>query len=104
MNSVPEKFKRRMLMSIVVLISAVAIFSTITVPRAFAQESGKAAISPEQAEVTKFGLLAAAVAFGFGAIGAGIAFANVGAAAMGAIGEKPEIAGQALIFIALAEG
>jgi V/A-type H+-transporting ATPase subunit K len=28
----------------------------------------------------------------------------VGAAAMGAIGEKPELAGRALIFIGLAEG
>ena len=55
-------------------------------------------------EVQKYGLIAAAIAFGLGAIGAGIAIANVGSAAMGAIGEKPEVAGQALIFVALAEG
>ena len=61
-------------------------------------------LSKEKADVQKFGLSAAAAAFGLGAIGAGIAIANVGSAAMGAIGEKPEIAGQALIFIALAEG
>lgn len=61
-------------------------------------------LSKEKADVQKFGLIAAAAAFGLGAIGAGIAIANVGSAAMGAIGEKPEIAGQALIFIALAEG
>ncbi|GAB1455599.1 hypothetical protein MASR2M48_09060 [Spirochaetota bacterium] len=42
----------------------------------------------------QYGLMAAAIAFGLGAIGAGIAIANVGAAAMGAIGEKPEIASQ----------
>ena len=47
---------------------------------------------------------AAALAFGFGAIGAGMAISNVGSAAMGAISEKPEIATNALIFIALAEG
>lgn len=56
------------------------------------------------AEVQKYGLIAAAAAFGLGAIGAGIAIGNVGSAAMGAIGEKPEIASQALIFVALAEG
>jgi len=28
----------------------------------------------------------------------------VGSAAMGAVGEKPEVGGQALIFVALAEG
>ncbi|HON88064.1 MAG TPA: ATP synthase subunit C [Spirochaetia bacterium] len=61
-------------------------------------------LTREKADVQKFGLIAAAAAFGLGAIGAGIAIANVGSAAMGAIGEKPEIAGQALIFIALAEG
>ncbi len=48
--------------------------------------------------------IAAAVAFGFGAIGAGLAISNVGSAAMAAISEKPEIATNALIFIALAEG
>ena len=47
---------------------------------------------------------AAALAFGFGAIGAGMAISNVGSAAMAAISEKPEIATNALIFIALAEG
>ncbi len=47
---------------------------------------------------------AAAVAFGFGALGAGMAISKVGSAAMGAISERPEIASNALIFIALAEG
>jgi V/A-type H+-transporting ATPase subunit K len=61
-------------------------------------------ISAEQASVSRFAFIAAAVAFGLGAIGAGVAIGNVGAAAMGAIAEKPEIAGQALIFVALAEG
>ncbi|MBF9015879.1 ATPase [Oceanispirochaeta sp. M2] len=55
-------------------------------------------------QVQSFGLMAAALAFAAAAIGAGIAISHVGSAAMGAIGEKPEIAGQALIFVALAEG
>lgn len=46
----------------------------------------------------------AAIAFGFGALAAGLAIGRVGSAAMGAISERPEIASQALIFIALAEG
>jgi V/A-type H+-transporting ATPase subunit K len=52
----------------------------------------------------KFAVIAASVAFGLGALGAGIAISHVGAAAMGAVAEKPQIAGQALIFVALAEG
>lgn len=47
---------------------------------------------------------AAAFAFGLGALGAGMAISKVGSAAMGAISERPEIASNALIFIALAEG
>lgn len=50
------------------------------------------------------GLFGAAFAFGLGAIGAGLAIGQVGSAAMGAIAEKPNLAGQALIFVALAEG
>ena len=47
---------------------------------------------------------AAALAFGFGAVAAGMAISNVGSAAMGAISENPKIASNALIFIGLAEG
>ena len=41
---------------------------------------------------------------GLGSIAAGIAVAYVGSAALGVIGEKPELAGRALIFVGLAEG
>ena len=50
------------------------------------------------------GYLSAAIAVGASTLGAGIAVAVVGSAAMGAISEKPELAGRALIFIGLAEG
>ncbi len=53
---------------------------------------------------TGLGYLAAAIAVGASTLGAGIAVATVGSAAMGAIAEKPELAGRALIFIGLAEG
>ena len=48
--------------------------------------------------------LAAAIATGVACIGAGIAVAISGAAAIGGITEKPEIFGRALIFVGLAEG
>lgn len=54
--------------------------------------------------VVKFAFLAAAIAVSVGSVGAGAAVGYVGAAAMGAIGEKPELAGRALIFVGLAEG
>ena len=50
------------------------------------------------------GMLSAALAVGLGSIGAAIAVAVVGSAAMGALSEKPELGGRALIFLGLAEG
>ncbi|MBF0262392.1 MAG: H+transporting two-sector ATPase C subunit [Magnetococcales bacterium] len=50
------------------------------------------------------GYLAAALATGVSALAAGYAVANVGAAAIGAITEKPELMGRMLILVGLAEG
>ncbi|MBN1781556.1 ATPase [bacterium] len=82
--------------------------------KAFAQADPFASDSPvEQAadagkhtdpQVVQYAFLAAAIAVGVGALGGGAAVAYVGAAAMGAIGEKPELAFRALMFVALAEG
>lgn len=101
------QLRKKIGLSLVILFALFAIFGLVSVTRAGAQEQAPAVqqeVTPEKAEVSKFGLIAAAVAFGFGAMGAGLAIGNVGSAAMGAVAEKPEIAGQALIFIALAEG
>jgi len=48
--------------------------------------------------------MAAAVATGFSSLGAGYAVAHVGAAAVAAISEKPEMLGRVLIIVGLAEG
>ncbi|MTI60989.1 MAG: ATPase [Firmicutes bacterium] len=50
------------------------------------------------------GYLAAGLSVGIASIGAGIAVGIAGSAAIGAISEKPEILGRALIIIGLAEG
>jgi V/A-type H+-transporting ATPase subunit K len=47
--------------------------------------------------------LAAAIAVAFGAIGTAWAQSRIGAAAAGAIAERPEIGGQMLIFLVLPE-
>ena len=49
-------------------------------------------------------MIGAALAVGLGCVGAGLAVAQVGAAALGAIGEKPDMLGKTLIFVGLAEG
>ena len=98
-----KEFKRKVSLRLFVLVTLMAIMGLVSVSGVFAQGTAGAEKQVDP-EVQKFGLIAAAIAFGLGAIGAGIAISSVGAAAMGAIGEKPEIASQALIFIALAEG
>lgn len=101
-----EWFKSRLKVNILVLTALMVLAGFVFAGDIFAQEAGHAesVLTAEKAEAQKWGFLAASIAFGLGAIGAGIAIANVGAAAMGTLGEKPELAGQALIFIALAEG
>ncbi len=65
-----------------------------------AELSGTAAVTSGNG----LGYLAAGLAVGIASIGAGIAVGIAGAAAIGAISEKPEILGRALIIIGLAEG
>ena len=95
------EFRRKIILSIVFLVAFMGIFSFVGTDALYAQASQPEVSSSGNLQ---WGLIAAAIAFGFGALGAGIAIANVGAAAMGAIAEKPEVASQALIFVALAEG
>jgi len=54
--------------------------------------------------VMMWGFIAAAASTAIGALGAAYAVSHVGAAALGAMGERPEVAGRALIFVGLAEG
>ncbi|OHB76595.1 MAG: ATPase [Planctomycetes bacterium RBG_16_55_9] len=110
MDASVKKLKAHITQSVVLLLAVMAIIGTLFCTSSFAEASAKdqTAVEPEttntRSDVIKFGLFAAAIAFGLGAIGAGFAISHVGAAAMGAIAEKPEIGSQALLFIALAEG
>jgi V/A-type H+-transporting ATPase subunit K len=109
MNVHQKRLKLHITTSVIVLFAVIAILGTVFCTNAFAQashdeETVTSGITSIKADVLKYALIAAAVAFGLGAIGAGLAISHVGAAAMGAVAEKPQIAGQALIFVALAEG
>jgi V/A-type H+-transporting ATPase subunit K len=102
-----NKLKMQITLSIIVISAVMAIIGSVFCTSAFAAPQGETEVKSAEAvnaEVSKFGLVSASIAFGLGAIGAGIAISHVGAAAMGAVAEKPQIAGQALIFVALAEG
>jgi len=109
MNEPEKKLRLCIIQSIILLVTVLAIMGTLFCNNAFAEGSTEANtldsnISTEKAGVMKFGLISAGIAFGLAAIGGGYAISHIGAAAMGAIAEKPQIAMQALIFVGLAEG
>ena len=81
----------------------VFVFLTMafSVASAFAAESSEAAA---EGGAVGLGLIAAALSTGLACIGAGIAVAFVGAAALGVVGEKPDLLGKTLIYVGLAEG
>ncbi len=72
-------------------------------PQAVAQTAGQ--VAPPQTSTGKgIALLGAALATAGSSLGAGIALSNVGAAAIGAVAEKPGMFGLSLVYVGLAEG
>jgi V/A-type H+/Na+-transporting ATPase subunit K len=118
-----SKFKvnKKRFVSLAGLIAGLAVFALFasTVVRAYAAEAqaqtavSEIAAAKEHAEiqaaakdpgVARVAFIAAAIAVGLGSAAAGLAVGMVGTAAIGAVGEKPDLAGRAIIFVGLAEG
>ncbi len=95
-------FKRKVSMTFVATALMLLASAFVFAPSAYAATTEAAAQSADYNLALV--CFSAALAFGIGALAAGMAIGKVGSAAMGAISERPEIASQALIFIALAEG
>ncbi len=98
MKSADRKFAAAALLTVVTAVIATAL--VIVSSAAWAQEAAQS-VPPD---VVRWGMFAAALAAGVSAIGAAYAVAQVGSAAVGAIAEKPELFGRALIMVGLAEG
>ena len=69
----------------------------------FAQEAAETEAAAA-ASVSMWRYIAAALAVGLSCIAGGIAVGQIGAAAMGAMSENPELSGKALPYAGLAEG
>lgn len=87
------------------------LFVTVSGAAAYAATdpgSGEQVVTEEQqaGNVGDKGMVAISVALtiGISCLSAGFAVGKVGAAALGAAAEKPELMGKALIFVGLAEG
>jgi len=70
----------------------------------FAPGAVQAAGLAQQTSSDPYASLAAALAVSVGSLSAAYAVSTTGSAAVGAIAEKPEVFGRALIFVGLAEG
>ncbi len=84
------------------LVLMVALLTTLLLAGAAIAQEKPAAEAPSGASAGLLGL-AAALAVGLGAIGTAWAQSRIGAAAAGAIAERPEIGGLMLVFLALPE-
>lgn len=97
-------FRKKVNMSLLVTALILVLSAFVFTPSLYAADGDAVADGASGRYTTAVVCLSAAAAFGLGALGAGMAISKVGSAAMGAISERPEIASNALIFIALAEG
>ncbi len=89
-------------LTVLAAVLSVAATAMLVAAPAFAAAAGPAiGISTE---AWSWGLLGAALATGMSSLGAGLAVAKVGAAAVGTLAEKPDLFGRLLIFVGLAEG
>ena len=93
----------------VILVLALALFGAAQVS---AQEAAAATATAATAQAASsaapnasgWKYLAAAIAVGIACIAGGLAVGQIGAAAMGAMAENPELSGKALPYVGLAEG
>lgn len=83
--------KKRVSIVVVLLVLAAAALSAQT-----------AAGTSQSSDMWKY--ISAAIAVGIACIGGGLAVGQIGAAAMGAMAENPELSGKALPYVGLAEG
>jgi V/A-type H+/Na+-transporting ATPase subunit K len=81
-------------------LSFIILFCSLLAVATFAQTAAPVAAATN----SMWKYLSAAIAVGLGCLGGAIAVAQIGAAAMGAMAEKPELSGKAIPYVGLAEG
>ncbi len=86
--------------------AAVLAGAVLLASATLAQETKPASSPPDQGSVVRTVGLGAAAAFAIAVsvLGAGYAVGRIGAAALGAAAEKPELLTRSILFVALAEG
>lgn len=95
------KMIRRMAVRQLVVV-LVFLMGLVTVAVVQAQNQAAAAVTKVPVDSWKY--IGASLAVGLACLGGGIAVGRIGAAAMGAMAENPDLAGKAMPFVGLAEG
>lgn len=89
-----------------VFLASIGIIAFVLVayhPQTVAQTADQV-VSPQTSTGKGIALLGAAMATAGSSLGAGVALSGVGAAAIGAVTEKPGMFGLTLVYVGLAEG
>jgi V/A-type H+-transporting ATPase subunit K len=103
-RGVSGKSAKRILSINVISFFSLLIIATMLILSGNVYAEGSEVQSAEAEAANGLGLLAAGLSTGLATIGAGIAVAISGSAALGAISEDPGLLGKTLIFVGLAEG
>jgi len=94
--------RRHVALAVAVATTALLVAVTLLgVPELASAQGGARPLPPE---AWTWGLIAAALATAASSLAGGYAVAKLGAAAVGALAEKPDLFGRLLIFVGLAEG
>jgi V/A-type H+-transporting ATPase subunit K len=99
-RSPARAFRRLLLMNAVVAVAALAATAAVAFGIVDPAHAAQAAESSGRGEA----FIAAGIAIAGSALGAAIAVAYTGAAALATISEKPELFGRAMVIVGLAEG
>ncbi len=99
----------RQILMVVLTVLGVAVLAGLSSlliwqPGVLAAETPSVGALAKDPGVLRWGYFSAALATGLASLGAAYAVANVGAAAVGALAEKPELFGRVIILVGLAEG
>lgn len=89
-----------------VFLTSVSVIA-LSVNKVYAQDTAQTQEIKTQSSApasSGLGFIAAGIAVGLGSIGAGVAVGMSASAAIGAISENPKMFGNAIIFVAMAEG
>ncbi len=98
------KPRMTLLLAVLAFAAVMAAGATAILFAAPALAAAPPAASTLDGNAIGLGLFSAALATGLSSLGAGLAVGKLGAAAVGALTEKPELLGRLLILVGLAEG